>query len=389
MSPVVRRVSPAPPLMPEPVSDVVGRIYDCVIEPSLWEGTLLEIARMLNCGSAILSCSDLVRDRLLISKSAGWEPDWLAKRQRHLPEVHDVLARWLAGRPPDDEPFVASRELPPSALATSPYVRECLGPLGITDVAHFFLMRTQEIFSELVVFRQAEQDVITAGEIRLGQMLLPHLRRAVAISQMLDVKTLASTTMERALDALAIAVLLVDDDLRVMHVNQAGQAALASGDAIFVRAGRLATRAAGVDAALSAAVAQIGAARWPAGRQGLGVPLKDRTGANLVLNVLPLRQAALRSGFLPNAVAAIFIASPRPAAAASDAFKALFELTPAEGAVLDHAAVGQTNAQTAEALGVSLATVKTHLQHIFDKTGVRRRAELVKLVASFGLPLKH
>lgn len=389
MSPVARRVSPAPPLMPEPVSDVVGRVYDCVIEPALWEGTLLEIARILNCGSAILSCNDLVRDRALISKSAGWEPDWLAMRQRHLPEVHGVLARWLAGRPSDDEPFVASRELPPSALAASPYVRECLGPLGITDVAHFFLMRTQEVFSELVVFRQAKQDVITAGEIRLGQMLLPHLRRAVAISQMLDVKTLAGSTMERALDALAIAVLLVDADLRVMHVNQAGQAALESGDAIFVRAGRLATRAAGVDAALSAAVAQIGSARWP-GRKSLGVPLKNRTGANLVLNVLPLRQAALRAGFLPNAVAAIFIASPRPAsAAASDAFKALFELTPAEGAVLDHTALGQTNAQTAEALGVSLATVKTHLQHIFDKTGVRRRAELVELVASFRLPLKH
>jgi len=35
----------------------------------------------------------------------------------------------------------------------------------------------------------------------------------------------------------------------------------------------------------------------------------------------------------------------------------------------------------AETLGVSLATVKTHLHHIFRKTGTTRQSELVKIVA--------
>jgi DNA-binding CsgD family transcriptional regulator len=38
-------------------------------------------------------------------------------------------------------------------------------------------------------------------------------------------------------------------------------------------------------------------------------------------------------------------------------------------------------------LGVAEATVKTHLHHLFAKTGTSRRAELVKLVAGFSNPL--
>jgi DNA-binding CsgD family transcriptional regulator len=37
--------------------------------------------------------------------------------------------------------------------------------------------------------------------------------------------------------------------------------------------------------------------------------------------------------------------------------------------------------ELAERLGISLATVKTHLNHIFAKTGTRRQADLLRLAA--------
>jgi DNA-binding CsgD family transcriptional regulator len=37
------------------------------------------------------------------------------------------------------------------------------------------------------------------------------------------------------------------------------------------------------------------------------------------------------------------------------------------------------HAETAQALDVALTTVRTHLAHIFDKTGTSRQAELVRL----------
>jgi DNA-binding CsgD family transcriptional regulator len=380
------------PLLAEtrkPISELIGQIYDCAIDPALWEQTLIDLVKMLDCGSAILSLNDLQHDHALIRKSTGWERRWLDERQKHLPEIHKALSRWWAQSPPEDEPFVASRELSSGDLEASPYVRNCLGPLGITDVAHFFLMRTQSHFSELVLFRNAPLGAIDPDEIEIARVLLPHLRRAVTISQLLDVKTLACATMERVIDALAAPVLLVNDELHIVHANSAARALLNSGDAIFSQNGRLTAGDARADTALAAAVAQAASDEGAFGRKGLGLPLKSKNGPNLVLNVLSLRHGARRSRLMPGATAAIFIASPRSAPpTASDALKSLFDLTPAEGAVLDLVVSGRTNAHTARALGITVATTKTHLQHIFDKTGVRRQAELVRLVASFAPPLR-
>jgi DNA-binding CsgD family transcriptional regulator len=43
--------------------------------------------------------------------------------------------------------------------------------------------------------------------------------------------------------------------------------------------------------------------------------------------------------------------------------------------------------EVAAALGVAATTIETHLDRLFDKTGARRQADLVKLVAGFSTPL--
>jgi len=65
---------------------------------------------------------------------------------------------------------------------------------------------------------------------------------------------------------------------------------------------------------------------------------------------------------------------------AVDAIAQFYKLTTAERRVLS--AVVETGGvrSVATALGISQATVKTHLQNIFGKTGARRQIDLVKLV---------
>lgn len=60
-------------------------------------------------------------------------------------------------------------------------------------------------------------------------------------------------------------------------------------------------------------------------------------------------------------------------------------LTPREAEVLAHIAAGESNAEIAAALFVSEATVKTHINHIFSKTGLRDRAQLVGYAFRHGL----
>jgi DNA-binding CsgD family transcriptional regulator len=65
----------------------------------------------------------------------------------------------------------------------------------------------------------------------------------------------------------------------------------------------------------------------------------------------------------------------------------IFKLTPAEMRVLMMIVHLGRVPEVAPVLGISEPTVKTHLQHIFEKTGVSRQADLVKLVAGYMSPL--
>jgi len=57
-----------------------------------------------------------------------------------------------------------------------------------------------------------------------------------------------------------------------------------------------------------------------------------------------------------------------------------YGLTPAEMRVAQEIAKGRGRAAAAQWLGIGEATLKSHLIHIFEKTGVSRQAELVRLV---------
>ncbi len=75
----------------------------------------------------------------------------------------------------------------------------------------------------------------------------------------------------------------------------------------------------------------------------------------------------------------------RPTSAPEAASPVPDNLTTREVEVLRLIAAGRTNAQIAAELFVSEATVKTHINHLFAKTGVRDRAQAVRYAYRHGL----
>ena len=75
----------------------------------------------------------------------------------------------------------------------------------------------------------------------------------------------------------------------------------------------------------------------------------------------------------------------QPVAVAADAPALPDELTPREAEVLRLIATGLSNAEIAAALVVSNATVKTHVNHVFAKTGARDRAQAVRYAYQHGI----
>ena len=81
----------------------------------------------------------------------------------------------------------------------------------------------------------------------------------------------------------------------------------------------------------------------------------------------------------------LLIAGASGAAADSGPARLPDELTPREVEVLGHIAAGLSNTEIATTLFVSEATVKSHINHIFTKTGLRDRAQLVGYAFRHGL----
>ena len=74
--------------------------------------------------------------------------------------------------------------------------------------------------------------------------------------------------------------------------------------------------------------------------------------------------------------------------AAINAASQLYGLTPTEEKVLRGVIEVGGVTEVASMLGAAKSTVKTHLEHVFRKTGTSRQAELVKLIAGFDSPAR-
>jgi DNA-binding CsgD family transcriptional regulator len=153
--------------------------------------------------------------------------------------------------------------------------------------------------------------------------------------------------------------------------------------------GRLVANDPQADETLADTFATAGNGDAALGIKGVAVPLLARDGERYVAHVLPLTSGARRrAGASYAAVAAMFVHraavdTPSPPEAIAKAYK----LTPMELRVLLAIVEVGGVPEVAETLGVAESTVKTHLQHVYQKTGTNRQADLVKLVAAFSNPL--
>jgi DNA-binding CsgD family transcriptional regulator len=182
---------------------------------------------------------------------------------------------------------------------------------------------------------------------------------------------------------------LVDARGRIVHANASGHTMLAESSVLRAAGGKLAASDASAEQALHEVFLAAGNGDAAVGTKGIALPLTAREGERYVAHVLPLTSGARRrAGVSYAAAAALFVhKAALDAPSPPEVIAKTFNLTPSELRVLLAFVEMGGVAETAEALGVAEATVRTHLHRLFAKTGTSRQAELVKLVAGFSSPL--
>ncbi len=135
------------------------------------------------------------------------------------------------------------------------------------------------------------------------------------------------------------------------------------------------------DAALQRLIRQACDANGDEPRAGARLAVSRKSGRKpYTVQVMPLRLN--RAGFLNGAAAAlVLIVDPERAAhLPPEDLQKLYELTPAEAEVAIRVIKAHGLQNVADELHVTLSTVRVHLQRVFEKTGTRRQAELVRML---------
>lgn len=376
-------------MRPERLSDIIGSVYDCVLEPQEWSRTLPLISAF---GESAAS-SIVVQSRLSGSGARVFED---GDRQSFLRLYFEKLA---ASRMPTMKQM-AFDHLGEVATMTmlagereplnSDFYLKWVRPLGFRDVIGVLVLKSGKRVAWFSVARSEVQARFDDSDVRQMEMLSPHICRALLISDALDLQSIVATRLAETVDHLSTGILLTEDSGRIAYMNGSAEALLKQGSALKSRDGRLVAARSDAREALSRALDESSAGRAPAASGQHAVALPDEEGAGLIANVLPLQWRDGRNPLaaLPGAAAVIIQNPSEGAAPPMEAVGLLYGLTSAERNVLEHIADSRSPQETADRLGVSVHTVKTHLQKIFAKTNTTRQAELVSLIARSTAPLK-
>jgi DNA-binding CsgD family transcriptional regulator len=364
---------------PARISDLIGLVYDCAIEPSRWPQALAEICRAIECASGLILLLDLVTSQHRFAYTWGLTSDWERRYFEHSEHFTGFYSRAFSRDIcADGEPLLLSHLMPrvgPLRFIYDTWTQ----PQGLTEMMQTVVLRQERRLAVFGANRHKSAGELTHDQLTIMRLLVPHIRRAVTIIDILDVKNIEIATLKATLDTFNAGIVVVADKAQILHANNAAREMLANRAPIATVNGALSVRDAQAREELNQAIVLARTDEAMIGTNGIAVPLRDDGSA--VAHVLPLARGDLRTRLVPQATAAVFVTRPTDSAARDiGAVVASFDLTPAEARMLQHLAAGVTLAEAAKTLGVSANTAKTHLARIFLKTGVSRQADLIAMV---------
>lgn len=379
---------PTPSRDADTLSALIAAIYDAAIDPRIWPGVLRAAAVYVGGHAAAIYAKSISGIAFGVFHDDGvMSEEYKVKYFETYARLDPATAGHLYAEL--EQPIATADILDYDEFLESRFYKEWAVPQGIVDFLSAPIEKQGQWAAMFGVFRSAAQGVVDDTMRHRMKLLVPHVRRAVLIGKVIEEGSRQAASFSEALDGLASGLFLVDGLGRIVHVNEAGDRLVTGGKAIAIRDGRLVATQKEATVALAESFAAAASGDAGIGLRGISVPIETRDGEHFVAHVLPLTSGARRdTGAHYAATAAVFVhPTTLHTPAAPELIAKTFGLTLSELRVLLTITQVGGVAETADALGVAEATVKTHLHRVFAKTGTARQADLVKLIAGFAGPL--
>ena len=359
-------------------STLLTGIYDAATDFSLWEGVLRSLAGTMGGNGAVLGISGEGR-RFSAYVAPLTEPAFLTSYNAYYHKISPLMPRIRAL--PAGSVATDRMVLPRSEFEKSEIYNDWILPQGLCNKLYTVLSSDpdQRIMIGVHGTQEFQED-----QIEFCRLLAPHLQRAMAISLKLRRLEAERGGFAEILDHLDEGVILLDAEARPLFVNKAAEPLFAPGHPFRLMSGRILALRAADTVRLHQLVAScaVEAIANDAGGQILLHGLNGNAPLPAVIVPTRIRMCWL----LPHQpVAMLFVRSPpQRFLPQPEELQARYGLTRAEAALALEICAGDGLQAAAKRRGVSLATARTHLARVFEKTGAGRQAELVRLIMQAG-----
>jgi hypothetical protein len=165
---------------------------------------------------------------------------------------------------------------------------EWLAPQGFIDSLFTTLDKSATACAVFAIMRHARQGLADDETRRRFGLLVPHIRRALLIGKVIDLKTVEAAALADSIDTFNAGMFLVDATGRIVHANASGRSLVGEAKVLRAPTDRLGAIDAGADQALLDRIAAAARGDMALGRRGISVPLDAHDGERYVAHVLPL-----------------------------------------------------------------------------------------------------
>lgn len=364
----------------EDFSFLLTALYAAPLEPDKWHVFMDYLCALasISCGYLIGTYQGHDSSTLLAGGGANFTPEMFA-----------LYNEYYAPQDPYVEPLLAT---PRTGLIEGDALYD-RAMLVKSEIYHDFLRRfelestnalmcncTHDQLEGLSLWRGPKQGAMDVESQRLLELLLPHLQMALRLRGEVMAWDAAQVFSEIALDAMAVAALLVTGNGRVIHMNGRAGKYLGRGEGLELRSGRLAAgnseETAQLEHLLRAATSGVRSVEeLPPG--GAMRVLRAGERSQILVTVVPAPERNRIAGVERCAV--VFVSNPNSVAGSrAMLMRQLYGLSPAECRLADLLLEGLDLREAAERMRITNETARFHLKRVFLKTDVRRQADLVR-----------
>jgi DNA-binding CsgD family transcriptional regulator len=365
------------------LSEVISTIYDAALDPSLWDRALEHCCAFVGGSSAVLYWHDVATERSAALHLFNDDPYYTRLYFEKYMPMNPVFP--AATFVESGLVYTPTDLVPEAELVETRFHKEWIEPQGIVDVVCVNLEKEATSSSVLNIRRDETQGIADAASRARAALLVPHFQRAVSIGRLFGQNKVTTSVFSETLDNVESAVVLVGPNGQIVFANAPAQGMLDDGTLLRDKRGMLVATTPETQRMLRDILTAAESGDISINSRGVAIPLSTSSQQRWFAHVLPLTSGdRQRTGSLYSATAAVFIRKTSPTNPPPlEALAKLYLLTASEVRVVDAIMKVSSVKALAELLGLSQATIKTHLHNVFRKTGTSGQSELVKLVAGY------